>query len=319
MPPARMVESGEFVGHIRAVHSLCLSRDGKRLVTAGFDGRAILWDTATGERIEQFPPDLPADLNQYLDQFGGYSLVGAAAFAPDESQIVTGCLTPDRKAGIAQLWDIHSGKEVRRFLCDSQGVFSVSISPDGKRLLAGGGSGQIRLWDISSGKEVCQFDGIEGATVVAFAPDGSMLVTEGSVRTVLWDAHSLMEIRDLERPETDVGRVVFSPDGQLLAGGFADGVCRVWSVNTGKLIHSLNCRGDDVVGVAWSANGRRIATATYATASIRIWDAQTGGEEFHATDTEAKALHDIAFSRDGRYVITAGADGTARKWSIPEK
>jgi WD40 repeat protein len=73
---------------------------------------------------------------------------------------------------MVRLWDVKSGKEIRRFQHNG-GVEGVAVSPDGRRLLSSVTDGTVHLWDTESGQELARFEGhTDGALGVAYSPDG---------------------------------------------------------------------------------------------------------------------------------------------------
>jgi WD40 repeat protein len=83
-----------------------------------------------------------------------------------------------------KLWDLDTGREVRRLEGHSGTVYAVALSADGKRLLSGSLDGTARLWDMDTGNETALFDSRSGPIyAVAFAADGTIL-TGGYDRTI---------------------------------------------------------------------------------------------------------------------------------------
>ena len=105
----------------------------------------------------------------------------------------------------ARLWDVESGKELRRFEGDHASVTSVAFSPDGRKVLTGSqdksGSNHgttARLWDEETGKELQRFDAYS-LTSVAFSPDGRKVLTGSDDKTArLWDLESGKELQRFE-------------------------------------------------------------------------------------------------------------------------
>src|ERR1022692_4677181 len=78
-------------------------------------------------------------------QLGHSSMVNSVALSPDSRWVLTG------GDSTARLWDVSSGREIRRFEGHSGYVSSVAFSPDGRSVLTGSGDHTARLWDVSSG------------------------------------------------------------------------------------------------------------------------------------------------------------------------
>lgn len=147
-PAVKPAVSGSFVdyypeqtqlkGNEGSVNSANFSPDCKRIVTAGTDGTARVWDFSGVE-------------TRHVASLRGHSgSVRSANFSPDGQRIVTASFD-----GTARVWEL-SGVEPRAIasLQGHQGyVYSASFSPDGKRIVTAGADGSVRLWDIS-GKQL---------------------------------------------------------------------------------------------------------------------------------------------------------------------
>src|SRR5262249_29729574 len=103
-------------------------------------------------------------------------------FSPDGRQAVSG-----GDDATVRLWDVETGKQLRRFQGHTGNVCGVAFSPDGKRVLSGGGK-PMRLWDASTGKELWRFEGhTDGIYDVAFSPDGKRALSGSGDKTMrLW-------------------------------------------------------------------------------------------------------------------------------------
>jgi WD40 repeat protein len=92
-----------------------------------------------------------------------------------------------------RLWQVESGKELRRFEGHTDYIWNVAISPDGRLALSGSGSSAgkdntVRLWDLETGKELQRFEGHSAqVATVSFSADGRRALSsspDGTVR--LW-------------------------------------------------------------------------------------------------------------------------------------
>src|SRR3954454_5134962 len=128
-------------------------------------------------------------------------------------------------------------------------VWSIDISPDGRRALSGSQDRSVRLWDLESGRELLRLLG-HSQTVygVAFSPDGRHAASGSDDRSIrLWDLVRGEEVKRLighgvngeggDKPYEGVREVAFSPDGFLIASAGMDHTARIWDVRTGDQLH----------------------------------------------------------------------------------
>jgi WD40 repeat protein len=87
---------------------------------------------------------------------------------------------------------------------------------------------------------------------------------------------------------------------------------KVWDLDTGQETFTLKGHDGAVVSVAWSADGRRLASSG-ADRTIRVWDADTGQETLTLTG-HALPAYSVAFLADGRRLVSGSADGMVMVW-----
>jgi len=181
-----------FTGHTSMVTRAVFSADGKRVVSGSFDKSARIWDFASGREIHHLA--------------GHERGVVGVAIAPDGTQVATCCageFKNQRPVSIdneVRLWSSATGKELRRLKGHRGTVAGVVFSPDGKRIISGGGSAEeqagklvpfdctIRVWVVSTGEETHRFTGHEGpVSGFAVSPDGKYVLSGSADKTVrLW-------------------------------------------------------------------------------------------------------------------------------------
>jgi len=233
------------------------------------------------------------------------AVVWAVAFSPDGRLLATAS-----DDSTARLWEVASGQERARLAHDER-VYGVAFSPDGRLLATGSYNGAARLWEVASGEERARLAHDDEVHEVAFSPDGRLLATASVDTTVrLWEVASGQEHARLAHKGGVYG-VSFSPDGGSLATA-SDGAAQLWEVASRK--QRARLAHDGVTAVAFSPDGRLLATASVDDSTARLWEVASGQERGRlAHDRE---VYGVVFSPDGRLLATASWDSTARLWNV---
>lgn len=277
----------------------------------------------------------------------GHTLpIEALAYSPDGRLAVSGS-----RDETVRLWDLQSGKELRRFAGHTEQVVAVAFSPDGKLIASGSGDRNVarlnpkapndcsvRVWDVTSGKEVQRLEAHTfEACSVTFSPDGRTLASGGADRLcILWDVETGRERVRLPARNGPVESLTFSPDGGRLlcaTSTRAKAEISLWNAGTAELIRTYGEAFMDVSCVAFSADGELIATGhdgrlappsgslargrdLYPDCSVRIWETRSG-KLLHRFAWKDSGPADVAFS-PGANRVGAISPGTIRMWKLPE-
>jgi RNA polymerase sigma factor (sigma-70 family) len=286
-----------------APQAAALSPDGKLMVVAlQGTGRVCVLDAATGETLRTI-------------EMENREQAGRLVFTPDGKGVVapTGGATADP---ILLLWDVTTGREVRRFTGHTAATYDVALSPDGKRMVSASADRTPRLWDVATGKELGKFEGhTDWVLRAAFSPDNVTVATGCSDKTVrLWDTKTCREIRTLDHggPDHDgqVYGVAFSPDGTLLASVGGSRLV-LWDVATGKELRELN--REDGRWVAFSPDGTLLASGGspivegHCPGVVHLWEVASGQNLTTYTDHDNGSMCG-GFSPDGRVLYSGGCN-----------
>jgi WD40 repeat protein len=149
---------------------------------------------------------------------------------------------------------------------------------------------------------------------VAFSPDGKFLAAGSYGLVTIWDLNAIRPVKVLTNVLGAVNDLRFSPDGKLLvtAGGqpSAKGDVRLFSVSDWKLLGTLGGHADTVSSVAFTADGKKLASASFDK-TVRIWDVATQKLE-QTLSGHSDFVYAVAFSPDGSWVASASKDRTVK-------
>jgi WD40 repeat protein len=184
---------------------------------------------------------------------------------------------------------------------------TVDVSPDGSLVAIGSASGEIELWDVAKRRALDVDIAAKGRVLaVRFSPDGNLLATSAlgpddttgdGVR--IWDVPSGQPVHRLADVNPTIGPVAWRPDGAAVAAASVDahgtpGIGE-WNPLTGNLIRWVTRGQVDVVSLAYSADGSRIALGR-ADGSVELWDPEKATRVSRRTEHAAAAAgkpHDL--------------------------
>ena len=271
-------ESGKIIRIIKqpsGISFIDLSQDGHFIVTGSYDHMVRLWSFDDGRLLKTFS--------------GHEGTVWTVCFSPDGKYIAS-----SGDDAVIKIWDVASGQLVRNLKGHKRIVWSVKFSPDGSRLVSCSFDFSLKTWNVSDGR-LLRDNREHTETVVdaAFSHDGRLLASTSDDQTVrIWNTVDGSLVRMMHTPE-HIQAAAFSPDdkylvtggrdkpmiGELLQNFFGDahynkGVsARLWDVQTGQLLHTFVQHENDVMEIAYSHNGKWIATAS-ADRTVGLWQIQ---------------------------------------------
>ncbi len=307
-------------GHRSSIRDAAFAPDGRSIVTVGQDRTIRFWDPATGREIRQFAKS-------------GDGL-GFASFSADGKTLATGYGFESTR-----LWDVASGRELRRFQLpgklDNRFVSCAELAPDGTTLAASANDGVI-FWDTATGT---RRDGVAqsrpGPALVKalrFAPDGKSVATVGGDWVRFWDVATAKETRRVALPNkgpidgfsTTGAQLAYSHDGKLVAvSSTRDGLIFLLEVASGRVLAHIDGPKNRLKALAFSPDGTILATGVDISPgrlpgrelAIRLWDVAVR-QEIGRVPAHCSSLTALAFSPDGRRLVSASEDATALVWDV---
>jgi len=251
-----------------------------------------------------------------IDTLKGHKeMIQSARFSSDGLFLVTGS-----EDGTARVWNGITGELLHILAGHTAGLQDFRISGDGSRAITFSRDSTAKVWDLSTGQLLQSIHSMSSYFWMASTDrTGRWMAATSYQDTVgyIWDVQS----GDLHRTVRARDYVLFSPDGtRLLTGNWDDGAL-LYDTGSGELLHSFDQLSAIFRVAAFSADGKQLIIVD-ASGETSLWATETG--EFqrllvgHQLITESAygVVASAEFSRDGRHVITSGADKTVRIWDL---
>ena len=313
-------------GHGARVTSVGFSRDGSRIASGYADGRLRIWNLATGDSRETL-----------AHKFG----VSEVAFIRNDRAILSTGLD-----GRIRIEDATTGAETTVLKDPAGALFAAASSPDARRIVAGGPNGTVRIWDVPSHAELAALRGHRGDVMdVELSPasdrvisasegrDGEDLETSCSAHPPCGDRNLRRDLQPGRQAHRRLGRrrhresrcvegtiaarfvapatsaAAISRDGRWVIGGRRPSV---YGAPGGRA--RVRLQGRRAAGQQCGLRPRRRAGRhrRRRRSDAIVWRI---GDRVPAAVMRLPGPDDaVAFSPDGRRVLSAGVDGTARIW-----
>jgi WD40 repeat protein/serine/threonine protein kinase len=286
-------------GHTDSVNSVAITRDGHWAISGSADETIRVWDLNNASCLRTLR--------------GHTHVVNSVTLTPDEERVISGsedytiriwdstrwnciniinqknrsvrafAISSDGRWGVSgsmweksvQVWAFLNQKHLCSLIGHSDRIWSVSITPDGQKVISGSNDGTLRVWDLATGK--CEHI-LRGHTssVLAVASNHHQVISGSNDKTLrVWDLTSGECLGTLYGHSERVGAVVLTPDGRWVISGSDDKTLRVWDLSIGKCSNILEGHKDGICALALTPDGRRVVSGGWdktLIAWILDWD-----------------------------------------------
>jgi WD40 repeat protein len=220
------------------------------------------------------------------------------------------------------MWDALNGELLYELGEPTEVVSSVAFSPKESIVAAslsqippssvpGNSSTRVQLWDLSSQQPISPALGTT-AYKISFSPEGDSLLTSGYSGAELWDIATGQMLRRFSATEDRMIDAAFSPMGNMVATVGTDGNVIIWNTATAEELKRVEYT-PALTSLAFSPTGNAVAFGG-EDHLVQIWDIENGTRLRWLSGHQAPVT-EIAFSQDGRYIVTGDEHDAPRLWT----
>lgn len=278
-----------------AVQGVGITPDGRRAVSASMEYRLRVWDLEAGACLRTF----------LCGSFGtcvGVTMDGTRAVSMSTQQFWMSLGVWDLREHGADPSDLHG-----------ESTSSLSVTPDGLRMLAGNGDGTLWLSDLRTGACLRTMEGhAKQVSSICVTPDGRRAVSGSSDKTLrLWDLASGKCLGILEGHTDQVEAVILTPDGRQAVSWSKDKTLRVWDLATSTCLRTLTGLSESVGRM--TTDGRWVVAAC-PNKTLLLLDLETG-DCLHRLEGRDTGIYTVTWTPDGRWTVLGGSEEPLRAWT----
>lgn len=293
-------------GHFGKVYALHWAKDSRHLVSASQDGKLIIWNGFTTNKVHAIP------LRS--------SWVMTCAYSPSGSLVACGGL--DNLCSVYKIPQSKDGPPTQQKtygeLAQHEGYLSCCRFIRDDEIITSSGDSTCILWDVEAKNPKSIFNDHTGDVMSVAVYDNTGIFVSGSCDTKakLWDHREKKAcVKTFAFHDSDINSVQFFPDGTAFGSGSDDSSCRLFDI---RAYDQLNKYNDDhilcgITSVCFSHTGK-LLYAGYDDFNCYAWDTLTGGnaETLQGHDNRVSCL---GVTEDGKALVTGSWDTLCKIWA----
>lgn len=289
--------------HPQSLTSIDFNPDGRRVLSASFDGKFKIWDWMNGETLLSNTVGAVKKLLVPSNEGPLYGEMATALYSSKFSRDGKYIVTASQDGGV-RIWDAITGEQKGTTLIGHTGSVNWAFfNHDDSCIISDSSDGTIRIWELSPKvpyKIVGRAKNIPFEEKVLF--NNYRLEFHHSKDVSIMNTETKLVIKKLKGHKSDVSCAIFCPDGTIIATTAYDGTVRLWDFKTGEQIGpTLEGHTEKPRMAAFSPDGRFLVTGSVK--ELKVWDTynhiQMGPDLTFYDD-----FFRVMFTDDGRGIIT---------------
>lgn len=343
-----------FKGHEAPVTNIAFLKEGQFALSGDSDGIIKLWNVSKGIEVKNFNAKncFSTRWDCSFSNNGQFSLLKTEGgiilseletgktltfkdnadwtwpFQPDVFSPDDNYFASSQRGCTFGLWETSSFKQIKQFKGHTQGISTITFSHDNKIIATSSLDSTIKIWSVAHGNLIRTLKRNRGPVrSVDYSSDGKYILTGNQNGTfTMWNSAENEEIWTYTGHDSPVISIEFSPDGlHVLSGG--EKQIRVWQLSNGKFMQ-INPRFQDISSIAFSLNGKK-ALSGHKSGILTLWDISVYGKDkfcyiplgvrgrkIRTFKRHKGSVRSVAFSPDGKTVLSGSKDGSLKLWDI---
>lgn len=242
----------------------------------------------------------------FLDEHSG-SINSIASHPISEHVIVS--VSGDKTI---KLWDLRRKTLLAEILAHDYDILSVAFSPDGNNLVSGGANKKLHFWDITGLNDLAAaYETSDTAMTIGYQNNQLIKIWSTPDGKIYYENNGKKATFSIEKKVFDLD---LSPNGKFFAAKFSDNSIKIFSTETGSLIHKTGFTGsrhrnfafsNDNVEFVWGDSDGNINALRIKSGEIQTYFLPTQ----KATSYSQSNLRALAYSNDLKYFAYADGEG----------
>lgn len=288
------------------VRCVAFSPDGSLLACSTFGGHVLIWQTQGWNLISR--------------RWASTGRVGSLEFSPDGQ-----CLLVSTISGATQVWDVRSGHIRRSIPTHYPSTLHATFNAEGNLIATCGSDSHLKIWSTATPNQPRMYRVTDSyIRDVAVIPGTDWIACGVSRNTsTIGAGDGDYAIRIVDRASGKVARLLkghtswtncldHSPNDRTLVSASLDGEIRLWDLETGQTLKTINAHEGLVTGVAFVSENHVISSGSDA--QIQLWDIREGQlvRQIASGDSPYACL---ASARSVGWVAAGDESGTIHVWN----